>query len=74
MSRYMQYSMAASQEAVENAGWFPGNEAEKRMTVRPLFPSSDKASSSCNYRESRWALASAAWKKSTIPPLLTRKA
>lgn len=33
MSKYMQYAMAASQEALEDAGWSPRSEQEEEMTV-----------------------------------------
>ena len=33
MSRYMQYAMAATQEALDDAGWHPQDEKEKEMTV-----------------------------------------
>lgn len=33
MSKYMQYAMVASQEALEDAGWSPCTEEEEEMTV-----------------------------------------
>lgn len=33
MSRYMQYSMAAAKEALDDAKWYPENECQKEMTV-----------------------------------------
>lgn len=38
MSKYMQYAMAASQEALDDAGWHPTSEHEKEMTAS--FPHS----------------------------------
>ena len=41
MSQFMQYAVAASQEALEDAGWKPVSEAEREMTVLPVpFPQS----------------------------------
>ena len=34
MSRFMGYAIAASQEALEDAGWKPKTEEEQEMTVR----------------------------------------
>lgn len=33
MSKYMQFAMAASQEALDDAGWHPTSEHEKEMTA-----------------------------------------
>ena len=33
MSRYMQYAMAATQEALDDADWHPQEDNEKEMTV-----------------------------------------
>lgn len=33
MSKYMQYAMVASQEALQDAGWSPRTEQEEEMTV-----------------------------------------
>ena len=38
MSRYMQYAMAATQEALEDAEWHPQEEHEKEMTVCWIRP------------------------------------
>ena len=34
MSKFMGYAMAASHEALEDAGWKPKTEQEQEMTVR----------------------------------------
>ena len=34
MSKFMGYAMAASQEALDDAGWNPKTEEEQEMTVR----------------------------------------
>ena len=34
MPTWMQYAMAASQEALEDAGWHPKTEEEQRKTVK----------------------------------------
>ena len=34
MSKFMGYAMAASQEALDDAGWKPKTEEEQEMTVR----------------------------------------
>jgi 3-oxoacyl-(acyl-carrier-protein) synthase len=36
MSKFMQYAMAASKEALEDAGWSPHTEQEKEMSVSPI--------------------------------------
>ena len=43
MSRYMQYAMVASQEALESAHWHPSTELERESTVRsPGLTSADE--------------------------------
>lgn len=36
MSKYMQYALVASQEALEDSGWQPVSEPEKELTVSGL--------------------------------------
>lgn len=36
MSKFMHYAMAASQEALDDAGWKPANDEEREMTVRAV--------------------------------------
>lgn len=33
MSKFMQYAMAASAEALEDSGWLPKSDLEQEMTV-----------------------------------------
>lgn len=33
MSKFMQYAMAASAEALKDSGWLPGNDHDQEMTV-----------------------------------------
>ena len=61
MSKFMGYAMAASQEALDDAGWKPKTEEEQEMTVRHA------ASKQCSHhpthslhRESVWVQALAA--------------
>lgn len=35
MSKFMQYAVTASQEALDDAGWHPKNEEEREMSVSP---------------------------------------
>lgn len=34
MSKFMQYAFTASQEALNDAGWYPQSEEEREMSVR----------------------------------------
>lgn len=36
MARFAQYAMVASEEALNDAGWFPKEEADLEVTVRRL--------------------------------------
>ena len=61
MSKFMGYAMAASQEALDDAGWKPKTEEEQEITVRRV------TSKQCShhptyglYRESVWVQALAA--------------
>lgn len=36
MSKFMQYAVTASQEALDDAGWYPQSEEEREMSV--CFP------------------------------------
>jgi 3-oxoacyl-[acyl-carrier-protein] synthase II len=37
MARFAQYAMVASEEALNDAGWFPKNEDDLEATVRILI-------------------------------------
>lgn len=37
MSKYMQFALVASHEALEDAGWKPSSDYEKEMTVSFSF-------------------------------------
>lgn len=38
MSKFMQYAMAATQEALDDARWHPQEEHQKEMTVEQVTP------------------------------------
>ena len=61
MSKFMGYAMAASQEALEDAGWKPKTEEEQEMTVRcAAFKQHFHHPTYGLHRESAWVLALAA--------------
>ena len=61
MSKFMGYAMAASQEALNDAGWMPKTEEEQEMTVRRVaFEHRSHHPTHGLHRESAWAQALAA--------------
>ena len=58
MSKFMGYAMAASQEALDDAGWKPKMEEEQEMTVcRAAFEQSSHHPTHSLHRESAWVQA-----------------
>lgn len=61
MSKFMGYAMAASQEALDDAGWKPQTEEEQEMTVRcAAFKERSHHPTHGLHRESAWDQALAA--------------
>ena len=61
MSKFMGYAMAASEEALEDAGWKPKTEEEQEMTVRrAAFKQGSHHHTHGLHRESVWVQALAA--------------
>ena len=61
MSKFMGYAMAASQEALEDAGWKPKTEEEQEMTVgHAAFKERSHHPTHGLHRESVWVQVLAA--------------
>lgn len=61
----MQYALAASQEALDDAGWHPESEHDKEMTVNIILFYSLSPDQSQENRESVWVQALEVSKKYT---------
>ena len=72
MAMFAQYAMAASHEALEDAGWYPQNNDEQEMTVRPTN-SVVRLCIESKLRASVLALELAVLKTCTTHPLPTTK-
>lgn len=70
----MQYALAASHQALEDAGWHPDSEQEKEMTVCGFPLSLSGGQTLIGNRGFALAQVSAASKKSTKRPSHTLKA
>ncbi len=64
MSKFMQYAMAASAEALKDSGWLPKNDRDQEMTVSRASNAIYQPTQLMRSRAYAWAQVSAALKKS----------